>query len=233
MIGSLLVTGGTKSERKEKARKILEDYQIASVDITILESETTIGINEIRQLKHQFSLKPYSSQFRAGIVFEAQNLTIPAQNAFLKTLEEPPPQTLIVLTVSNKDLLLQTIISRCQTIELPSKDGVELSEEEFRNYLSSIIYYLLSSGVGEKLKLAQEVAQSRESTISWLDTQTVVLRELLVGKNTPKSSHNLTIRQILTILRQIQVAKSQIASNVNPRFVLENFLLNLPKIPKV
>lgn len=229
MIGSLLVTGGTKSERKEKARKILEDYQIASVDITILESETTIGINEIRQLKHQFSLKPYSSQFRAGIVFEAQNLTIPAQNAFLKTLEEPPPQTLIVLTVSNKDLLLQTIISRCQTIELPSKDGVELSEEEFRNYLSSIIYHL-SSGVGEKLKLAQEVAQSRESTISWLDKQTAVLRQLLVGESTHKSPHNLTARQIITILRQIQTVKLQIAANVNPRFALENFLLNLPKV---
>lgn len=229
MIGSLLVTGGTKSEREEKARKVLEEYQIADVDITILEPEITIGINEIRQLKHQFSLKPYSSQFRAGIVFEAQNLTIPAQNAFLKTLEEPPPQTLIILTTPNKDLLLSTINSRCQIIELPSKPGIEISEEEFGNYLSSIIYHLLS-GVGEKLKLAQEAAQNRESAISWLDTQTVVLRKLLVDKNTHKSSHNLSARQILTVLRQIQTAKSQIQANVNPRFTLENFLLNLPKM---
>lgn len=90
------------------------------------EKPNSIGIEEIReQLIEDVSIKPYSSPYKIYIINEAQKLTLQAQNALLKTIEEPPAYAVIMLLTENQDALLPTITSRCVSLGLkPVSDNM-------------------------------------------------------------------------------------------------------------
>lgn len=77
------------------------------------EKPNTIGVEDIRKITGDIAIKPYSSKRKIYILNEAEKMTVQAQNALLKTLEEPPEYATILLLVSNVDTLLPTIQSRC------------------------------------------------------------------------------------------------------------------------
>ena len=81
-------------------------------------SRTEIGIDEVRELQHQASLKPYEGSHRVFIVDGAEQMSEEAANALLKTLEEPPPQVVIMLLTPEEGTLLPTVRSRCRRLEL-------------------------------------------------------------------------------------------------------------------
>ncbi len=87
-----------------------------------------ISIDEVRELERFLSLKvPVDKEFnRAVIIQDAQYLSLEAQNALLKLLEEPPEGTIIILTTNHSQSLLPTIRSRAQTISLTRPEGVQL-----------------------------------------------------------------------------------------------------------
>jgi len=76
-----------------------------------------IRVSAIREIKRKLSLSSFSNQTRVILISEAEKMNTEAANAFLKTLEEPNPNTLIILTTSNPNLILDTIKSRCQVIK--------------------------------------------------------------------------------------------------------------------
>lgn len=76
-----------------------------------------IRVNTIRELKRKLSLSCFTNETRVILISEAEKMNSEAANAFLKTLEEPNPNTLIILTTSNPNLILDTIKSRCQVIK--------------------------------------------------------------------------------------------------------------------
>jgi len=95
------------------------------------EKPTSIGVEDIReQVIGDIQIKPYSSKYKIYIIDEAEKLTLQAQNALLKTIEEPPAYGIIILLTTNADTFLQTILSRCVQLDLkPVKDEV------IQNYL--------------------------------------------------------------------------------------------------
>ena len=94
-------------------RQALSDNQPDIIRI-IHEKPGTISVDDIRmQINNDIAVKPYSSPKKVYIVNEAEKMTIQAQNALLKTLEEPPEYAVILLLTSNADCLLPTILSRC------------------------------------------------------------------------------------------------------------------------
>jgi DNA polymerase-3 subunit delta' len=78
----------------------------------------SVKIDSVRELCAQLTLHSFEAGYKVGIVAEAERMTVEAQNAFLKTLEEPTPDTVLILTASNLNKLLPTIISRCQVLRL-------------------------------------------------------------------------------------------------------------------
>ncbi|PJF46530.1 MAG: AAA family ATPase [Chloroflexi bacterium] len=77
-----------------------------------------IKVEQIRELLHALTLAPVESRYRIAIINDAHRSTESSQNAILKTLEEPNPSVVIVLTAPNTDTLLPTIVSRCQPLNL-------------------------------------------------------------------------------------------------------------------
>ena len=84
----------------------------------IAKAEKEIGIGQIKELQHQVNLKPYEASYRVFIIDGAEYLSEEGANSLLKTLEEPPPKTVFILLARNESLILPTILSRCQRLEL-------------------------------------------------------------------------------------------------------------------
>ena len=83
------------------------------------EKTGSIGVDEIRRLRQAASKVPQESKKKIFIIEDAQNLTAEAQNAFLKILEEPPEDTVFILTCSKEEALLETVLSRLTRLSLP------------------------------------------------------------------------------------------------------------------
>ncbi len=83
------------------------------------EKPNTISVDDIRkQVNGDVALKPYSSAHKIYLITEAEKMTVQAQNALLKTLEEPPLYAVILLMTSNVNALLPTILSRCVMLHM-------------------------------------------------------------------------------------------------------------------
>lgn len=78
----------------------------------------TLKIETIRLLQQDLNLSAYEARFKVAILKRFDAATIGASNAFLKTLEEPPPRVILILTAADADTLLPTISSRCRTLNL-------------------------------------------------------------------------------------------------------------------
>ncbi|HUV56924.1 MAG TPA: DNA polymerase III subunit delta' [Dehalococcoidales bacterium] len=81
-------------------------------------SQTEIGIDQIRQLQHSASLPPFEGKYKVFIIDGAELLSNEAANCLLKTLEEPEDRVIFILLTVEERLLLSTVISRCQRLEL-------------------------------------------------------------------------------------------------------------------
>lgn len=90
------------------------------------EKPTSIGVEDVReQLVGDIQIRPYSGRYKIYIVDDADKMTVQAQNAILKTIEEPPEYGIIMLLTENADGLLPTILSRCVRLELtPVQDSL-------------------------------------------------------------------------------------------------------------
>ncbi len=83
------------------------------------EKPNTISVEEIRtQVNQDILIRPYEYRKKIYIIDEAEKMTVQAQNTLLKTIEEPPEYGLILLLTSNKEMLLETILSRCVVMEM-------------------------------------------------------------------------------------------------------------------
>ena len=78
----------------------------------------TLKVDQIRELQSSLSLSPYEAQYRVALLLRFEEAHISAQNAFLKTLEEPPPRVILLVTAESPERLLPTVVSRCEVIRL-------------------------------------------------------------------------------------------------------------------
>lgn len=104
-------------------------------DLHILDvEEKTIKREVIDELISDIYKKPYESSRKIFIINNAHLMTVQAANTFLKTLEEPPKDTIIILLTTNINLLLPTIVSRCQVIKFKNISTKEIQKYLTKNY---------------------------------------------------------------------------------------------------
>jgi len=217
MSQSLLITGGNKEKRWEVALKIaqenLEENQVSShPDFFSISGLNSIGIEQIRDLGKKLALKPYRAKIKIVVINEAEKLTLPAQNALLKTLEEPPENSLIILTIHQKDFLLPTVVSRCQIIRLKEEINLEKNSLELPE--------IRGKGVGECLKITTLRTSGKTEAINFC--QQLLLNERNSFSNNPSIEKARNIRYILKTINFLE-------NNVNPILATGNLLLKLVK----
>lgn len=124
------------------------------------EKPNSIGVDEIReQLVNDIAIKPYNGKYKIYIVAEADKMTVQAQNALLKTLEEPPAYAVILLLTVNASILLETIRSRCVLLNLKPVQSQQVKQYlmehlEIPDYQADICVAFAQGSVGRAMSLA-------------------------------------------------------------------------------
>jgi DNA polymerase-3 subunit delta' len=122
-------------------------------DLAVIQAESEGGIlkvDQVREVQHALSLKPYQSKYRVAIFLRFQEANDNAANALLKTLEEAPAYAVLILTADNPEQLLPTIVSRCEILRLRPLP------------LEAIEAYLLERGVeAERARLLAHISGGR------------------------------------------------------------------------
>ena len=209
---SLLIQA-SKEKAQQKALQICKENNISEIDTQIITTEKSVGIGDIREIQKSIFLTPIKSKQKAVILEAFLGMTNDAQNAFLKLLEEPPDNTIIIILTSSLDFVLPTILSRCTVISLNKE---EVTTKEIDEYFE-IFNTLKNGGTGEALKIAQDYSKDKITALSFLENlMASVHKNLRADKSLGKNLKN--IQKTYTIIK---------TTNVNVRFALENLFLNL------
>lgn len=130
-------------------------------DILWINNEkNSIGVDEIRtQINADIMVKPYQSRYKIYIIESADKLTENAQNALLKTIEEPPEYAVIMLLCCNINSLLPTILSRCVVLDLKPVDKnlikeFLMKEYQIPDYKAEIAANFSGGNVGKAIRYA-------------------------------------------------------------------------------
>ena len=206
----LLVVG--QLEQDQEIKNLAKGYQIDSKNtldyFEITPQKKQISIDQIRELKRHIYQKPQKAKVKFVAVKDADMLTIEAQNALLKLLEEPPSHAIIVLSTERKQKLLPTIMSRTVEINIrPKRKQLEPNTE------------FPIDNFKEALTILSQVENPKE----WIDLQIENYYQMLlteVSKNNPDK-----IAAVLGKIENLSYSKKLIEANVNAKFVLFNLAL--------
>ena len=111
------------AEREALLRAIREPYGCPSPEETAI-----ISVSRIRDLQGRFSYGTYEGKWRTAVILYADRMRPEAANALLKTLEEPPDRSLIILAARGPEVLLPTVVSRCQALKFSPLSSREVAQ---------------------------------------------------------------------------------------------------------
>lgn len=151
----------------------------------IVHEKASIGVDEIReQINQDILIKPYSSKYKIYIMEDADKMTEQAQNALLKTIEEPPEYAVIMLLAENENRLLETIRSRVVKLEVKPVDRETIKqflmkEKQVPDYLAEESAKFSQGNIGKAIRYAasedfMELKQNVLHLLRYLSDMTIV-----------------------------------------------------------
>jgi DNA polymerase-3 subunit delta' len=150
-------------------------------DILVLEPENqTIKVDQVRQMQRDLAYKPYEGLHRVCILVGADRMAPNMSNVLLKTLEEPPLHTVLILLANNSRLVLPTIMSRCQLIRfnalpVPVVARWLVEQKGFPEWEAHLLASLSEGSLGKALELQGEIGQipRKELLTEWVGVETI------------------------------------------------------------
>jgi DNA polymerase III subunit delta' len=232
MIAKLLISPSL-TDRVEEIAKILTalpgEGKLNHPDVLYFKDQDKLGIKEARAIKEHFSTKPYQLPGKILIVENASSLSMDAQNALLKTLEEPPSEATLILGARSENDLLPTILSRCQIVQIPlshpgeaqsasigskpSPDSISRSSTSLQNDIEKLI----TSSLEERFEYVEKQKDKHELLNALIE---YFHQQLL--KNPTKETADFT--------KELLEAEKWAKSNVNIRGILEYLMLIIPSL---
>ncbi|OGC38510.1 hypothetical protein A3K42_00705 [candidate division WWE3 bacterium RBG_13_37_7] len=231
MSGSLLIYGGNKESREEVLKNLLEkeiaqmgilmptqllEEKFVHPDLLTLntsEEHKSIGIDDVREGISFLQKKPFTWKKKYLIILNAEKLTDEAQNALLKTLEEPPTYANIILLAKTEDTLLPTVVSRC------TKRRVAFTSEK---------------NPSEKQKLADVIKMTLGERLDWVGNTATEEKEdiieMLEEWMIEEHSHLSETKNTQNLVNITKVKEDLENTNINMRLALETLLLSLKPV---
>lgn len=191
--------------------------------------DTRVRIAQIRAVQQALRLRTHDGGSRAAVIADAEWLNQEAQNALLRLLEEPPPQTSLVLVATTASGLLATVRSRCVRVAFPRKEASLADLDDDRRALADRIANAGRLAIPELLDWAEEFRGARADGAAGvallIETGGLVLRERVAAQ---VESDGRGVRPALDAFRELQNGRKSLAQrNANPQMVAERALLAL------
>ena len=241
-----------------KNQKINPDITVIAPEIENKKGiirKKNIKISAVREMEKELALFAYNGKYKVAIIDEAEQLTLAAQNALLKILEDPIEKSVLILVCHNLEKMLDTIKSRCviKKFSLVSPDEISQIISDSQHKEEIIFWSLGRPGIAIKLRDSQKELQSREKIkldfkqllTSGINGRFAQAEEL--SKNKPKLIEKMNLwiiilrenifknnnflrinpAQALSLIEKINKTLQVIQeTNVNVRLALENLFLN-------
>jgi len=197
-----------------------------------------IRIGAIRELERQASLRPAMARRKVFIIDEAERMTDDTPQAFLKTLEEPPAATVIILILTRARAVPATLLSRCQVVRFGPR--AEAGTAATRAQALEILAEVKTQGIDALFRRTDRL--EREKAESLVDAYWLFCRDLLLAKAGAPSSllidadraaelareaEGWTVDQIVAAVDVCRQARDALLRNVAPRLTLEIVLSRL------
>ena len=241
----VLCEKGTACGTCESCRAVLSGNHPDIITVSH-EKPDTLSVGEIRhQLVDDIEIRPYRSARKIYIVPDAGKMNPQAQNAILKTLEEPPAYGMIFLLADNRNRFLPTVLSRLVTLRCEEEGGSEeLTENAGRERLLRLLGHLRAADASELARAASDLKADGMQAEEALELMTLLLRDMMVIK--AEAGTKLRVPEAETLLfgfadrlswaeadrcfTSLQEAKARLKANGNADVTIEVFLLQLREL---
>ena len=213
-------------------------------DFLVVEpADGSIKIDIIRELQRKISYRPYEGKFKVIFIHGAEEMTLGAANSFLKTLEEPPGATVFILVCHNFNLLLPTIISRCQKIQfnlIPVKTIKDILIKE--NQITSEDAHLMASysqgRLGKALEMGvRDTIEMRNEILDLMQGVSFDEMDLILKKNkawsSDKENLEIILASILNIVRDMAVLKGAKNEKLIANLDVKDKLISLIRVSNI
>ncbi|KUO60486.1 MAG: DNA polymerase [Gracilibacter sp. BRH_c7a] len=200
-------------------------------DVHILKPlKTSVGIEQVMQMQEKIYRKHFEGKFRICLIEEADKLTLPAANALLKISEDPPDNTLIILSTSNGEGIISTLQSRAQSVyfSFPTRQEWKYGSESYdlsggdpdlackindlgiEKVKQSLSSYLEAVNAADFLKVYSLFPLEKDETLILIQALAVNIREQVIRKEVSPQ-----------LLQEIGRTAEALRKQANPRLVLE------------
>jgi DNA polymerase III subunit delta' len=212
-----------------------------------LQLQKSIKIDTVRELQKRVNLKPGEGKWRVFIIEPAEKITLEAANSLLKTLEEPPAWTLMILLAKNKENLLPTIVSRAQVINFGPLDTKDIRDFLITKYgtdkeKAETLAVKAEGSLGAAVRLLESDDGAISGLWSRFRENSVSAGEVLSLSQSYSKNARALLNEFLNdakldfrdnpakhkkALENIMLANNLLGKNVNPQMVLDNLFLKL------
>ncbi len=192
--------------------------------IYVRADENSLKDSFIEELQGRLLLKPFEGDRNIAVIEDADLMTDRAQNRLLKTLEEPPVGTIIILLSENIENLMQTIVSRCVVYRFnPFGEEQYLNQQALAErvadmFLDSMPFYAIKSEL-------EEIMQEKREIYKFLDALEHCYRDLLVRQS--EKSRLYRRETIFAAVAAIENARKDLQRGMNPSYALKSLIIEI------
>jgi len=225
-----LFIGYREIGKRTFAKEFAEFIGCKFPDLMLVEPEggKEISIKKIREVQNFLAYKSYHGGFKVVTVDNAEKMNQEAQSCFLKTLEEPKGKTLIILISSKPDMLLPTIISRCQTIKFLRPKDLPLNSERLEKDQEILkdLMPIINSNLADKFKYAKSIDFEQQDLGEILEVmQKYFRKQLLDNISDPPRLGEAGKKAKKFLELSEEISKNLLFTNANPKLALEILLM--------
>ena len=232
-----------------KCKSCLELENSNNPDLTIIEPDgNNVKIEQIRELNKKVVEKPIVSTKKVYIINDGQNITKEAQNALLKTLEEPPEYVTIILITTSESAFLPTIKSRCTKInfnKLTKEEMLNILKNKY-NYqnIADIVYKISNGSINKSIQVIERQSEFETINKTFSNLENTNIIDLINSKEEifkDKEEINNILDYIITIFFEkikqnvkyvecieiTEKTKERLRKNGNYDMTIDNFMLSI------
>lgn len=232
-----------------------KNYALGACPDLVFLQEEKISIDQVRTLKSEVFRRPIESKYKVFFLEKAGGMLAPAQNALLKSLEEPPSYLLWILGVSNRSKLLPTIQSRCRIISLGKYPEEGLNRKEPISWDPALLSFIEETltGRGEEVFLKKEWIEGWKEEKErffclWLSFLHLALERKVRGEISSeevtfhrlpdpalesaleKTTRKLTAQDFARAIEETESIRQLLAVNINFQLAVEGLALRLSRL---
>ena len=209
-------------------------------DLKLIEKDgSSVKLAQLTSVYNFLSMRSLEHNLRIVVICDAQTMSTQAQNSLLKTIEEPPNNSIIFLLGNSYNCLLSTILSRAQAVEVRSKDLFSLVSMDEQNYIiSNIVDMILTGDIVKVFTISDKLSSDKNKIVDYLNFLLAYINQVNFYKKTShrgyfnesqlnELANELSELCIINIAMHIQTTLKYIKQNVSPNLALQSLFISI------